>query len=79
MAAHGETCIRFDGTVHDRLCENRATRWIQSTSEYPSVYVMPDPGLNGAVIGGDAIAQVCIRKPSGSVRPAKGSVPAAKL
>jgi hypothetical protein len=43
------------------------------------VYVMPDPGLNGAAIGGDAIAEVCIRKPSGSVRPAKGSVPAAKL
>jgi hypothetical protein len=26
------------------------------------VYVMPDPGLNGAAIGGDAIAEVCIRK-----------------
>jgi hypothetical protein len=43
------------------------------------VYVMPDPGLNGAAIGGDAIAELCIRKPSGSVRPAKRSVPAAKL
>jgi hypothetical protein len=32
------------------------------------VYVMPDPGLNGAAIGGDAIAEVCIRKPSGSVQ-----------
>jgi hypothetical protein len=32
------------------------------------VYVMPDPGLNGAAIGGDAIAEVCIRKPSGSVK-----------
>jgi hypothetical protein len=30
------------------------------------VYVMPDPGSNGAAIGGDAIAEVCIRKPSGS-------------
>jgi hypothetical protein len=40
------------------------------------VYVMPDPGLNGAAIGGDAIAELCIRKPSGSVRPAKRSVPA---
>jgi hypothetical protein len=43
------------------------------------VYVMPDPGLNGAAIGGDAIAEVCIRKPSGSVRPAKPSIPVAKL
>ena len=32
------------------------------------VYVMPDPGLNGASIGGDAIAETCIRKPSGSVK-----------
>jgi hypothetical protein len=32
------------------------------------VYVMPDPGLNGAAIGGDAIAEVCIRKPSVSVK-----------
>ena len=32
------------------------------------VYVMPDPGLNGAAIGADAIAEVCIRKPSGSVQ-----------
>jgi hypothetical protein len=40
------------------------------------VYVMPDPGLNGAAIGGDAIAEVCIRKPSGKhyrgpARPSK--------
>jgi hypothetical protein len=32
------------------------------------VYVMPDPGLNGAAIGGDAIAETCIRKPSTSVK-----------
>ena len=32
------------------------------------VYVMPDPGLNGAAIGGDAIAEACIRKPSGSIK-----------
>jgi hypothetical protein len=32
------------------------------------VYVMPDPGLNGAAIGGDATAEVCIRKPSGSIK-----------
>jgi hypothetical protein len=32
------------------------------------VYVMPDPGLNGAAIGGDAIAEACIRKPSGSMK-----------
>ena len=34
------------------------------------VYVMSDPGLNGAAIGGDAIAETCIRKPSGSVKRA---------
>lgn len=33
------------------------------------VYVMPDPGNLGAAIGGDAIAEVCIRKPSASVKP----------
>jgi hypothetical protein len=33
------------------------------------VYVMPDPGLKGAAIGGDAIAEVCIRKPSRDVKP----------
>jgi hypothetical protein len=43
------------------------------------VYVMPDPGLNGAAIGGDAIAEVCIRKSNESVRPAKPSIPVAKL
>jgi hypothetical protein len=32
------------------------------------VYIMPTPGLNGAAIGGDAIAETCIRKPSGSIR-----------
>ena len=32
------------------------------------VYVMPDPGLNGAAIGGDAIAETCIRKPGTSVK-----------
>ena len=32
------------------------------------VYVMPDPGLIGAAIGGDAIAEVCIRKPSAYVK-----------
>src|SRR5215813_10920976 len=32
------------------------------------VYVMPDPGLIGAAIGGDAIAEMCIRKPSVSVK-----------
>lgn len=31
------------------------------------VYVMPDPGLNGAAIGGNAIAEVCIRKPNSPV------------
>jgi hypothetical protein len=35
------------------------------------VYVMPGPGLNGAAIGGDAIAELCIRKPRGSVQPAE--------
>jgi len=35
------------------------------------VYVMPDAGLIGAAIGGDAIAEVCIRKPSTSVRTSK--------
>src|SRR5262249_33738366 len=35
------------------------------------VYVMPDAGLIGAAIGGDAIAEVCIRKPSASVRTSK--------
>jgi hypothetical protein len=40
---------------------------------------MPDPGLNGAAIGGDAIAEVCIRKSNESVRPAKPSIPVAKL
>jgi len=29
---------------------------------------MPDPGLIGAAIGGDAIAEVCIRKPSAYVK-----------
>jgi hypothetical protein len=29
---------------------------------------MTDPGTVGAAIGGDAIAEVCIRKPSGSVK-----------
>jgi len=43
------------------------------------VYVMADPGLNGAAIGGDAIAEVCIRKSNASVRPAKPSIPVAKL
>ena len=43
------------------------------------VYVMPDPGLNGAAIGGDAIAEVCIRKSNASARPAKPSIPVAKL
>ena len=33
------------------------------------VYVMTDPGNLGAAIGGDAIAEVCIRKPSASVKP----------
>jgi len=32
------------------------------------VYVMPDAGMNGAAIGGDAIAESCIRKPSVSVK-----------
>ena len=32
------------------------------------VYVMPDAGLNGAAIGGDAIAETCIRKPITSVK-----------
>jgi hypothetical protein len=35
------------------------------------VYVMPDPGLKGAAIGGDAIAESCIRKPSGTVKAHK--------
>jgi hypothetical protein len=37
------------------------------------VYVMPDPGLKGAAIGGDAIAEVCIRKPSVSVKASANS------
>jgi hypothetical protein len=32
------------------------------------VYVMPDAGLTDVDIGGDGIAQVCIRKPSGSIK-----------
>jgi hypothetical protein len=32
------------------------------------VYVMTDPGLNGAAIGGNAIAEVCIRNPSVAVK-----------
>lgn len=32
------------------------------------VYVMPDPGLKGAAIGGDAISDVCIRRPSVAVK-----------
>jgi hypothetical protein len=35
------------------------------------VYVTTDPGLTGAAIGGDAIAEVCIRKPSSSVKTPK--------
>jgi hypothetical protein len=34
------------------------------------VYVMPDPGLNGAAIGGDAITEVCFENP---VRPSRSS------
>jgi hypothetical protein len=34
---------------------------------------MPDPGLNGAAIGGDAIAEVCIRKPSVAVKASSNS------
>jgi len=37
------------------------------------VYVMPDPGLNGAAIGGDAIAEVCIRKASVSGKASSNS------
>jgi hypothetical protein len=38
------------------------------------VYVMADPGLVGAAIGGDAIAEVCTRKPSGgAVKPSRSS------
>jgi hypothetical protein len=37
------------------------------------VYVMPDPGLDGAAIGGDAIAEACIRKPSSSVKVTSNS------
>jgi hypothetical protein len=37
------------------------------------VYVMPDPGLNGAAIGGDAIAEVCIRKAGVSVKASSNS------
>ena len=32
------------------------------------VYVMPEASLNSAAIGGDAIAENCIRKPSASVK-----------
>jgi hypothetical protein len=32
------------------------------------VYVTTDPGLAGAEIGGNAIAEVCIRKPSVAVK-----------
>jgi hypothetical protein len=35
------------------------------------VYVMPDPGLIGVAIGGDAISEVCIRKPSGRVKASR--------
>jgi hypothetical protein len=38
------------------------------------VYVMPDPGLNGAAIGGDAIAEVCIRKASVSVKASANAI-----
>ena len=37
------------------------------------VYVMPEPPLNGAAIGGDAIFEVCIRKPTGAVKPSRSS------
>jgi len=38
------------------------------------VYVMPDAVvIGGAAIGGDAIAEVCIRKPSGAVKPSRSS------
>jgi hypothetical protein len=40
------------------------------------VYVMSDPGIAGAAIGGDAIAEACIRKPSVAV---KRIIPKAKL
>src|SRR5262249_39406022 len=32
------------------------------------VYGMPDAGLIGAAIGGDAIAEACIRKPNVSIK-----------
>ena len=32
------------------------------------VYVMSDPGIAGAAIGGDAIAESCIRKPTVAVK-----------
>jgi hypothetical protein len=35
------------------------------------IYVMPDPGLKGAAIGGDALAEVCSRKPSTAVKPTR--------
>jgi hypothetical protein len=38
------------------------------------VYVMSDPGLNGAAIGGDAIAEVCIRKASVSVNASANAI-----
>jgi hypothetical protein len=38
------------------------------------VYVMPDPGLDGAAIGGDAIAEACIRKTSTPVQIISGKL-----
>jgi hypothetical protein len=32
------------------------------------VYVLPNPGPIGAAIGGDAIAESCIRKPNATVK-----------
>jgi len=35
---------------------------------------MPDAGvIGGAAIGGDAVSDVCIRKPSGAVKPSRSS------
>jgi hypothetical protein len=38
------------------------------------VYVMPDTGLKGAAIGGDAISDVCIRKPNRGINTPGPSV-----
>src|SRR5215468_10435505 len=52
------------------VCRGRSTG-IRCVTCGRQVYVMPEPGLVGAAIGGDAISEVCIRKPSGAVKPSR--------